>query len=177
MPWRPMTSEDLRDALKVADEVHVDHPEDREIFEERLSLHPGGCHVLVEDGRVLGYAITHPWRFAEPPPLNTRLRAIPADANTYYVHDVALLPAGRGRGHAGRIGDLLAARAKADGFTTMSLVAVNGSQSFWERLGFRTEAVPGLATKLLSYGSDAVLMVRDLTEAGDRIERAARSRS
>lgn len=173
MPWRPMTSQDLDDVLKVADEVHVDHPEDREVLEERLHLHPGGCHVLDEDGRVVGYAITHPWRFAEPPPLNARLRAIPDDATTYYIHDVALLPAGRGRGHAARIGNLLADHAKAQGFVTLSLVAVNGSQTFWERLGFRAEAVPGLAAKLLSYGSDAVLMVRDLREARGRTLRAA----
>jgi ribosomal protein S18 acetylase RimI-like enzyme len=169
MPWRPMTSQDLDDVQRVADEVHVDHPEDREVFEDRLHLYGHGCHVLAENGRILGYAIAHPWRFAEPPPLNARLREIPNDATTYYIHDVALLPNGRGRGHAATIGNLLAVNAQEAGFTTMSLVAVNGSQTFWERLGFRRQAVPGLATKLLSYGSDAALMVRDLTEASGRV--------
>jgi ribosomal protein S18 acetylase RimI-like enzyme len=169
MPWRPMTSRDLDEVQRVADEIHVDHPEDRDVFEERLHLYGRGCHVLAEDGRILGYAITHPWRFAGPPPLNARLGAIPGDATTYYIHDVALLPDGRGRGHAATIADLLAGRAQEEGFTSMSLVAVNGSQTFWGRLGFRRQAVPGLATKLLSYGSDAALMVRDLTEASGRV--------
>jgi len=166
MPWRPMTSRDLDAVQTVADRVHRDHPEEREVFVERLRLYGQGCHVLAEDGEVLGYALTHPWRFAEPPPLNSRLGDIPRDAATYYVHDLALLPEGRGRGHAGVIARMLADHARAQGFGTLSLVAVNGSQTFWKRLGFREEAVPGLETKLLSYGSDAAFMVRDLTEAG-----------
>ncbi|HZH53242.1 MAG TPA: GNAT family N-acetyltransferase [Microvirga sp.] len=168
MPWRPMTAPDIDRVQELADRIHVDHPEDREVFAERLALYPQGCHVLVEDGGIVGYAITHPWRFGEPPPLNSRLREIPREADTYYLHDVALLPEGRGRGFAAQGAELIAGRARVAGFTNMSLVAVNNSQTFWRRLGFRAEAVPGLGTKLLSYGSDAVLMKRDLTKASDR---------
>jgi GNAT superfamily N-acetyltransferase len=167
MPWRPMTQRDLGPVQRVADHVHAAHPEDPEVFAERLRLYRHGCHVLDQDGAVLGYAIAHPWRFAEPPSLNTRLDALPVAATTYYVHDVALLPEGRGRGHATEAARRLAAHARAEDFATMTLVAVNRSGSFWEKLGFRKEAVPGLETKLQSYGPDAVLMVRDLTKSGD----------
>ena len=113
-------------------------------------------------GDLIGYALTHPWRMAEPPPLNARLGAIPQDASTYYVHDVALLPEARGRGHAAHAIDRLTAHAREAGFGKLSLVAVNRSQSFWEKAGFRVIAVPGLEAKLASYGPDAVLMMRDL---------------
>ncbi|MCB5176315.1 GNAT family N-acetyltransferase [Microvirga lenta] len=168
MPWRPMTSPDLDRVQELADRIHVDHPEDRDVLAERLELYPAGCHVLEEGGSIVGYALTHPWRFGEPPPLNERLRGIPPVPTTYYIHDVALLPGGRGKGHAADIAERVAEHARSEGFTNMSLVAVNGSRRFWERLGFRAEAVPGLETKLLSYGSDATLMVRDLTTAGRR---------
>lgn len=165
MPWRPMTSQDLGQVQALADRIHVAHPEDMEIFVERQSLYPQGCHVLVEDGSMIGYALTHPWLLAEPPPLNSKLREIPREATTYYIHDVALLPEGRGKGYAAKAADLLADHARDAGFDNMSLVAVNETQTFWEKLGFRAQTVPGLEMKLLSYGSGAVLMARELTKA------------
>lgn len=161
--WRPMTPQDLSRVAALADAIHPAYPEDPAVFAERLRLYPHGCHVLAGAGDLIGYALTHPWRMAEPPPLNARLGAIPQDASTYYVHDVALLPAARGRGYASQLVGLLARHARAAGFGNLSLVAVNGSGGFWERLGFRASAVPGLDGKLSSYGSDAMLMVRDLS--------------
>lgn len=167
MTWRAMTHQDL-DAVKVlADTIHVNHPEDMHVFGERLQLYPQGCLVLAEGDRLIGYALTHPWRFGEPPPLNSKLGEIPSKATTYYVHDVALLPEGRGKGYAAQGVERLVEHAREAGFSNVSLVAVNKSQAFWEGLGFRTMAVPGLETKLLSYGPDAVLMTRSLANSDD----------
>lgn len=163
MPWRLMTPEDLDRVKALADIVHVSHPEDMEVLCERQRLYPRGCHVLVEDERPVGYALTHPWRFGEPPPLNSCLGEIPRDATTYYIHDVALLREARGKGYAAQAAGIVIDHARAAGFGNLSLVAVNKSQAFWERMGFRLAPIPGLEAKLLSYGSDAVLMTRDLT--------------
>jgi GNAT superfamily N-acetyltransferase len=162
MPWRPMTSHDLTRVHVLADAIHVSHPEDPEVLAERQRLYPQGCFILVEDGSAIGYALTHPWRFAEPPPLNRLLGATPSPATTYYIHDVALLPEARGKGYAAQITDRLLAHARKAGFDNLSLVAVNKSQVFWEKTGFRVIAVPGLEAKLASYGPDAALMVRDV---------------
>jgi GNAT superfamily N-acetyltransferase len=162
MPWRPMTPQDLGQVQAMADAIHVGHPEDPEVLAERQRLYPQGCFLLVEDGRAIGYALTHPWRFAEPPRLNRLLSTIPSPATTYYIHDVALLPVARGKGHAAQITSQLGAHAGEAGFSNLSLVAVNKSQVFWEKAGFRVIAVPGLETKLASYGPDAALMVRDV---------------
>ncbi|WP_445501852.1 GNAT family N-acetyltransferase [Microvirga sp. G4-2] len=165
MPWRPMTAQDLARAQILADTIHIDHPEDAEVFAERLRLYPQGCLALEEGGRLIGYALTHPWHFGKPPALNSLLGEIPHDATTYYVHDVALLPEARGKGYAAQVAQKLAHHAEGAGFSNLSLVAVNNSQGFWERLGFRTRNVPGLEEKLLSYGPDAGLMVRELAQA------------
>ena len=149
----------------LADTIHVNHPEDPHIFAERLRLYPQGCFVLEESSRLIGYALTHPWHFGMPPALNSLLGEIPKASTTYYVHDVALLPEARGKGHATQAGELLVRHGQEAGFDRISLVAVNKSQAFWERLGFRVTNVPGLEAKLLTYGPDAVLMSRDLTRA------------
>lgn len=165
MPWRPMTAHDLAQVQTLADTIHLDHPEDAEVFANRLQLYPQGCLALDENGRLIGYALTHPWYFGKPPALNSVLAEIPRDATTYYVHDVALLPEARGKGYAAQIGERLIDHAAKAGFDNLSLVAVNNSQGFWERLGFRKTSVPGLEEKLRSYGPDAVLMAHALTRA------------
>jgi GNAT superfamily N-acetyltransferase len=161
MPWRPMTPQDLDQVQALAEVIHVSHPEDPDVLAERQRLYPQGCLMLIEDGRAIGYALTHPWR-GEPPPLNRLLREIPACATAYYIHDVALLPEARGQGHAAQIIARVTAHAREAGFGRLSLVAVNQSQSFWEKAGFRVIADPGFDAKLASYGPGAVLMMRDL---------------
>lgn len=164
MPWRRMETGDLPRVKVLADLIHSNHPEELAVFAERLRLYPDGCHVLVETGDLVGYSLAHPWRFGAPPPLNSRLGEIPRNASTYYIHDVALLPETRGKGFAAQIVSRMVEDAQASGFASVSLVAVNGSHPFWEALGFRTRAVPGFETKLLSYGPHGTLMVRDLAE-------------
>ncbi|MGO4572832.1 GNAT family N-acetyltransferase [Microvirga sp. 2TAF3] len=162
MPWRPMSTQDLAAVKSLADRIHIDHPEDMHVFTERLQLYPAGCHVLADRDDLAGYALSHPWRLGAPPALNTPLREIPEHSETYYIHDIALLPEGRGKGHAGAVVKMLAEHAMATGFGSMSLVAVNGSREFWERLGFRTAMTAVLKAKLSSYGGDALLMRREL---------------
>jgi len=163
--WRPMTPQDLDRVQFLADRIHPDHPEGMHVFSERLRLYPQGCHVLAAKVRLIGYAIAHPWRLGEPPPLNSRLGAIPPEPSTCYIHDVALLPEARGKGCASEIVDNLADHAREAGLGNLSLVAVNRSWMFWEKLGFCAAALPGLEEKLRSYGPDSMLMLRDLTKA------------
>jgi GNAT superfamily N-acetyltransferase len=160
-----MTAQDLAEVQVLADAIHIDHPEDPAVFAERLRLYPQGCLVLEGNERLIGYALTHPWHFGLPPALNMVLREIPHEATTFYVHDMALLPEARGKGYAAQAGEWLTRHAQDAGFGNLSLVAVNNSQGFWQQLGFRPTIVPGLEAKLLTYGPDAVLMVRDLAKA------------
>lgn len=162
MHWRALTTLDLPAVETIAAAVHPDFPEDTAIFTERQRLYPDGTRLLELDGAPAGYILSHPWYFRTLPPLNSLLGAIPADADTYYLHDLALLPAARGTGAAAMIvGDMLR-HARATGFATMSLVAVNGSLPFWHKHGFRAQAVPELAEKLASYEDTARFMVKPL---------------
>ncbi|MGB3446184.1 MAG: GNAT family N-acetyltransferase [Xanthobacteraceae bacterium] len=164
--WRPMVAADLPGVLAVADCVHPAFPEDRAIFEERLQFYPAGC-LAFSSGDILGYAVSHPWRAYDPPALNARLGALPRNPETYYIHDVALLPELRGTGAAALVVALLLARAQKEAFLTASLVAVNNSAGFWERHGFRNVASQKivnvtLARKLRGYDEAAAFMVRQL---------------
>jgi hypothetical protein len=161
--WSPMAVADLDGVMAVASDVHASFPERREVFAERLALFPAGCHVLKDaGGRVGGYAVSHPWDTVRPVPLDTLLVTLPATANRY-IHDVAILPALRGGGFAGEVVGRVVRDACRDACSSLTLVAVSGSQPFWERQGFRAESDPDLSGKLKSYGGDARLMTRSLT--------------
>ncbi|MFA5952431.1 MAG: GNAT family N-acetyltransferase [Hyphomicrobium sp.] len=159
--WRAMQTVDLAAVSSLGDLVHVNYPEDAGVFAERLRLYPAGCFLLEgEAGSAIGYAVTHPWHFKKPPELNSMLGALPEPASSYYIHDIALLPAGRGSGAASRLVAAIIAHARETGAPNISLIAVNGSIPFWARHGFEVDADPALDAKLKSYDDDARFMVR-----------------
>lgn len=160
--WRPMAPTDLDGVVRVAALGFPDHFEDRACFENRLTLNPSGCSVLAGEAGVFGYLIAYPWRNGEIPPLNTRIEALPTDADRLYLHDLALDPAIRGGGHAATAIERLVVQSREDGWPAISLVAVNDAAPFWARHGFEVVESPALATKLASYGPDARYMARAL---------------
>ena len=168
-----MLPSDLPEVDSIAAEVHPAHPEEIAVPAERLRLYPSGCFVLDGAGTILGYAVSHPWRAGDPPSLNTLIGAIPSPPETYYLHDVALLPAVRGSGYSHDIVRRLVAEATNAGQTTISLVAIRNSVPIWKRHGFEAIHDPARAEKLKSYGAGATLMVKDLCALTDEPEDAS----
>lgn len=155
-----MTAADLDGVLAVAAAAFPDHPESRACIAERLALSPQLCFVLDLNSGVAGYLIAYPWPQGAIPPLDALLGGLPEDRHALYLHDLALLPAVRGQGHAAAAMALLLDRARALGATSLSLVSVNASAAFWDSFGFRSVAAPG--AKLASYGAAARYMRRML---------------
>lgn len=160
--WRPMREADLPAVLAIATLVHPAYPEDESGTRERLALAPQGCFCLAEGHELSGYLVSHPWMLFDVPALNTRLGDLPDTVDLWYLHDLALLPLARGSGAAGLIVGELAQAARAAGFGALALVAVNGSNGFWERNGFREAHDAALDRKLASYDDAARYMVRVL---------------
>lgn len=157
-----MTAYDLAAVGKIAAAVHPALYESPEVLSERQQLYRNGCYLLEIRERPAGYVLSHPWREDAPPPLNAMLGDIPDDVTSYYLHDLALLPVARRIGAASQIVGALTKHAQARGFATMSLVAVNGSQGFWEKHGFAVAIRPDLEDKLQGYGAEARFMTKAL---------------
>jgi len=160
--WRPMRPEDLPAVMEIAALVHPNFPEDIAVFAERHRLYPAGAHLLHWNETACGYLVSHPWHSGPPPALNSLLHRLPPSADTFYLHDLALLPAGRGTGAARTIVNSMMKHAREGGFSSMRLMAVNGSVPFWERFGFVVEDDLGAADHGRSYGEDARMMARPL---------------
>lgn len=156
--WRAMVAADLPAVQAVSDAVHDEYSEPTAVYAERLVLYPAGCLAFEDRGALAGYLISHPWHRDAPPRLGSLLGSIPRDPDTYYLHDLALLPSTRGCGAGRAATAFVVAQAAACGRDNITLVAINGADSFWSRQGF--DYVAGEAQS--SYGSGSHLMRRIL---------------
>ncbi|SDD67894.1 Ribosomal protein S18 acetylase RimI [Cupriavidus sp. YR651] len=142
--------------------------ESADALASRLALSPDTCWVAaLPGGHLAAYLFTHPWPTSTLPPFDDVLMAHwPASAPlTWFVHDMAVAPVGRGAGLAARLYDAARDTALAMGLASSRLIAVQSAAAWWRRLGYAPlpaiEAAPH-AAKLAAYGVDAVLMERRL---------------
>lgn len=162
MDWRPANRDDVAGIAALSNRLHVLLPERDEVFAEKIRLSPDGCHVLEAGEAIVGYVLSHPWRRADPPALDTPLGGLPADADCWYVHDLGIGEQARGAGAATAIVERLAEQAARQGFGVMALVAVGDAGGFWRRLGFRDAGGEAVRRKLAAYGAGAAYMERKL---------------
>lgn len=163
-PWAAMQRDDLPAISVLSDSVHGDYSEDIAIYAERLALYPSGCLTLWLGDWTAGYLISHPWHRDKPPALNQAIGAIPATADTYYLHDIALLPDARGRGAGRAATDLVCGFARQAGFQDVTLMAINGADQFWASVGFARVNAADMTAQPSSYGAGAYLMRRAIAD-------------
>jgi GNAT superfamily N-acetyltransferase len=158
--WRAMRPADIPVVTAISDAVHGAYAETAQVYAERLALYPPGCIAFEQDGQVTGFLVSHPWLRGQPPALNAPLGAIPEGADTYYLHDIALLPGTRGTGAGTAALAHAMALAQAGGFRDVTLVAVNGADSFWSARGFSHVEAGNGEGEPVSYGPGTFLMRR-----------------
>ena len=160
--WQPLLPADADAVHALADTAHPGLPERTEIFAERIRLFPGGCLKLAHAGALAAYGIAHPWHLGSPPPLDTLIGALPADADCLHLHDVVVAAALRGHGASTAYFAAMETVARSLHLGALSLVAVYGSDRLWSRFGYGPHTTPALAAKLAAYGPTARYLVRPL---------------
>ena len=143
MTWRAMTAADLPEVAAISAAVHDRYGESAEVYAERLALWPTGCFVWQRRDAIAGLLVAHPWHRATSPELGALLGAIPQDADSLYLHDIALLPETRGQGAGKTATQLVIDLARQAGYRDLTLVAVNGAEAFWTTQGFAIVEVGG----------------------------------
>lgn len=161
--WRAATPDDVPAIDRIAHSIHTMH-ERIDVIGEKIALFPRGCRVLVGDGAVCGYALAHPWRVADVPPLDTYLGVLPHDADCIFISDVAILPPARRHGAAQRFVAHASELAGDRGLSRLALVSVYGTYPFWARRGFELTPLPDTDAKLATYGDTARYMVSVIGE-------------
>ncbi len=162
MHWREMREDDVAHVADVADMVHLDYPENPQVFAACFRHYPSGCHVLEgDDGKVAGYLVSHPGRQDRPPVLDTPMTGLAEPFDCYFLHDLALGASTRGRGFAGGAVRIALDEAKARGLSRVVLIAVGDAHGFWEKQGFELLG-DGLLDPIKGYGPEARILVRHI---------------
>lgn len=162
---RPIVADDLPGILAVQQACYGDgFLEPGDALASRWTRSPAMCLVALRDAEVVGYLLSHARHAWTPPKLHVPLPPANAADVLWFMHDLAIAPAGRGQ----RLGEHLYAAAcaasQAQGLQQSRLVAVQGADVFWHRLGYRNAVIAGepLATLRATYGDDAQWMQRTL---------------
>lgn len=160
-----MKKSDLEEVIEVQKKsFSLDLREELAVFIDRFNKFGESFLVAKKDERIVGYAICFPWKLGEIPENN---RVFPAELpipDSFYLHDICLLEETRGLGIAGKILEKIYEKAKASGYSEVSLVSVEQSGNYWDRNGFELVNVgEKLKEKLVkSYGIKARLMNKKL---------------
>jgi GNAT superfamily N-acetyltransferase len=140
--------------------------EDARAFEAKLIAARAyeTCWMAWRGDQALAYLVSLPLCHDSLPALNAPDCPLPAEPRLLYLHDLAVVPAGRSLGLGRRLVARIEQRARALALPSLCLVAVQGSQPYWQGQGFapEQELSPKLAAKLASFGADAVFMQRTL---------------
>ncbi|SEK34811.1 Predicted N-acetyltransferase YhbS [Roseateles sp. YR242] len=144
--------------------------ESAEAFEAKVRATRGlHCSFLaVQGGEALGYIVSLPVDEGQLPGLDALDWQAARAPRTMYLHDLAVSPAGREQRLGHKLVEQVLRRARDMGLAQVALVAVQGSQAYWQRLGFAQAPAPlseGLQQKLDSFGPGACLMQRTLVAA------------
>jgi GNAT superfamily N-acetyltransferase len=156
-----MTDADLDQVNQVADAIHPTLPEREEVFADKFRAFPDGCYVFTLHNRVVGYAVSHPWGLYQIPALDTFLGPLPPQPECLFIHDVAILPEGRGLGGAREFVEIAVSLAQGLGIFSLALVSVYNTRLFWSQFGFEVVQRAELDKKLQDYGA-ADYMLRKL---------------
>ena len=162
--WRRAAEADLDAVLAVQARVHTVAPESRAVFASKREAFPSGTLVFDRAGTILGYGVFHPWTVDDIPTLHALPFRMPERPDCLFIHDVALLPEGRGRGAARALVARARDEARARGLGRLALVSVYGTVPIWSRCGFAVRAAsPSAAAELGPYGETARYMISEMS--------------
>ena len=107
-----------------------------ESFAGMIDVYPRGCIGIFVNNIFSGYVFFHPYYKDQVKPLNHVFR-LDGTENCVYLHDLAIHPNYRGLGLSRILIDRVDLESCRIGLLTQCLVAVQGSQSFWQKHGFK----------------------------------------
>lgn len=162
---RAMRLCDLAAVIRIQAEAYIDEIlETDDVIHARFAQTPDTSWVVERNGDVCGYLVGYQSTLGEVTPLGFEF-SHKQQANTLYLHDLAISQSGKGFG----LGSLIINHALADArkrqLEHAALVSVQNSTVFWEKLGFVVNCAKlsqAQQQNLETYAGPAFYMARRL---------------
>jgi len=137
--------------------------EDGVLIARRLATAPHTGWVAEHGGGVRAYLAGYPSVIGKLTPLHGEFEVAP-DADSLYLHDLAVHPEASGLGLGPRLVRHAWAHAMQAGWRHSTLVSVQASVGFWERQGYVAAQPAGIdqQARLATYPGASVYMARRL---------------
>ena len=162
MHIRPLLPADLDSVLRVQAACYPPAMQEAAaVVEARLDAAAATCLVACDTDGICGYLFAYPSRLGRVTDLGARFEVAP-DADTLYLHDLAVDPRSLGRGLARALVEQLLDLGRGLDLSHAALVAVQDSTRFWSGFGFAARATGEGRSGLLTYPAGAVYMARPL---------------
>ena len=161
---RLMRADDLPEIMDIQLAIYSDElQETAEIVAQRLAQVPDLALIAEDTQGICGYLFSYRSRRGAITPLDGEF-VEPAHSDCLYLHDLGVAPRALKRGIGPSLVKHKLKIARKAGLQHCSLVSVQDSASFWQRLGFQTHDTlnPQQAAALDSYRVPAVYMQKAL---------------
>ncbi len=137
--------------------------EDGALIARRLAAAPHTGWVVEHEGGVRAYLAGYPSVAGKLTPLHGEFE-VAAQADSLYLHDLAVHPDASGLGLGPRLVRHAWAHALHAGWRQSTLVSVQSSVGFWERQGYAATLPhgPQQQARLATYPGESVYMIRRL---------------
>jgi ribosomal protein S18 acetylase RimI-like enzyme len=129
--------------------------EPKEVFFSFIREPRNKCFLFLEGDTIIGYCIAHPYSIDKlsPPELHTESPTILPEMKDWFIHDMAFHPSFHTMGYGNLLyNHFLNSVSKT---SSLSLVAVNGANTFWKKYGF----IEYNKENMESYTEDAIYMI------------------
>lgn len=137
--------------------------EDEATIRARLDTAPDSAWIAEDERGVCAYLVCYRSSVGKVTPLGGHFD-IPRDPDSLYLHDLAISRRGKGAGTGSMLVRHALAQAAVEGLRYSTLVSVQDSRPFWQRLGYEVfePLERAQSTNLRSYEGQAWYMVKAL---------------
>jgi ribosomal protein S18 acetylase RimI-like enzyme len=133
--------EEIDFVLKIQKNSYIDkYLEKSHTFNRMITLYPKGCLGVCVVRILAAYIFFHPYRENQVKPLDLSL-VLDGNEDCMYLHDIAVHHNYRGKGLSKILLERFDQETIRGGFNVQCLVAVQSSEDFWEKHGFKKEFI------------------------------------
>ncbi len=127
------------------------------VLSSKVYCSPNTCFLAHDGDGFCGYILSIPYPAHLYPQLDESVFC-DSESPNLYIADCVITPSFQGQGIATELAEVVEATARVNGFSSISLVAIEGADSFWQDKGYKP--FDGHCNEI--FGVNSISMIKEL---------------